>query len=403
MGSIYKPKYRRRDGTVAESAVYWCKYFVNGQPRRESTGKKTERAAIGVLRVKEGDAEKGLAVVHKVNRKTVADLLADVVADYKNHERDTLKNTESRIRNHLLPFFGTWNAASITDDQVRRYVTERKAEGAKNSTINRELSVLRRGYELNRREVTVRPNIEKQNENNARQGFFEPGDFERVRDALPEVALTKLNVKSNRQAQFRPLLTVAYITGRRTTDELLPMEWRQVDFAARTIRLEPGTKKNDRGREFPFTDELEEALLAQRAYTDAVQRKLGAIVPYVFHRSDGKRIKFWRRQWLKALLKVGLAYREAGEDGKPKKGGKIIPHVIVHDFRRTAIRNLSRAGASEAVAMKLCGHETRSVFDRYRIVTGDDLREAAAKLNAAEKATGKVTGKVAVTKSSRGR
>ena len=95
------------------------------------------------------------------------------------------------------------------------------------------------------------------------------------------------------------------------------------------------------------------------------------------------------------LNREGIATRT----GKPwapetKKLGRIIPKVIVHDFRRTAIRNLARAGVSEAIAMKLCGHETRSVFDRYRIVTGDDLREAAAKLNAATPAVGKVLGKV---------
>lgn len=91
-----------------------------------------------------------------------------------------------------------------------------------------------------------------------------------------------------------------------------------------------------------------------------------------------------------------MAECERGEDGKPKPGGKITPHAIVHDFRRGAIRALSRAGVSEAVAMQLCGHETPSVYRRYRIVTGDDLREAAAKLNAATNAVGKVLGKVAV-------
>jgi integrase len=325
--------------------------------------------------VKEGDAERGLPVV-KVNRKTVGALLEDVIADYKNHERDTVKETERRIRLHLQPIFGAWNAASVTDDQVRKYVTSRKAAGASNASVNRELAILRRGYSLNRREVTVRPTIEMLKEDNARQGFFERGDFDRVRAALPQ--------------ELQPLLNVAYITGWRTTSELLPMDWRQVDFTARVLRLEPGSTKNDRGREFPFTDELEAALLAQRAYTDAVQRKAGAIIPYVFHRK-GTRIGYFRRSWLTALLKVGLAEREVRED---KKLGRIIPKVIVHDFRRTAIRNLARAGVSEAIAMKLCGHETRSVFDRYRIVTGDDLREAAAKLNAATPAVGKVLGKV---------
>lgn len=379
MGSICRPKYRNAAGELVEAAVYWVKYRVNGQVRRESTHKTNERAAIGVLRVKEGNATVGIDL-HKVNRKTVADLLKDVVTDYKNHERDTVKETERRIRLHLEPCFGAWNAASVTDDQVRHYVTERKAGGAANATINRELAILKRGYSLNQREVTVRPTIEMLKEDNARRGFFERTDFERVRAALPE--------------PFRPLLTVAYVTGWRTTSELLPMEWRQVDFTARVLRLEPGMTKNDRGREFPFTDELQAALLAQRAYTDTVQRKNGAIIPHVFH-VKGKPIRYWRRRWLRALLKAGLAQREAGEDGTPEKGGKIIPHAIVHDFRRTAIRNLSRAGVSEAVAMQLCGHETPSVYRRYRIVTGTDLREAAAKLNASLAGQGKVLGKVA--------
>jgi len=95
------------------------------------------------------------------------------------------------------------------------------------------------------------------------------------------------------------------------------------------------------GGEFPFTAELEAALLAQRAYTEAVRKKTGAIIPYVFHR-NGKRIRYWRRRWLRALLAAGLAQREVGEDGRPKKGGKIIPHALVHDFRRTAIGHFSR-------------------------------------------------------------
>src|SRR5262249_24827626 len=144
---------------------------------------------------------------------------------------------------------------------------------------------------------------------------------------------------------------------------------------ARTLRLEPNTTKNDEGREFPFTDELEDALREQRAYTDAVQLKREMKVRRVFHR-DGDPIRSWRSRWLTALLKTGLAQRELGKDGKPKKGGRIIPSALVHDFRRSAIKNLADAGVSEGRAMKMCGHKTRSVFDRYNIITGDDLREA---------------------------
>lgn len=258
---------------------------------------------------------------------------------------------------------------------MRKYIVERKAAGAAIATVNRELSLLKRGYSLNRRSVTVAPEIPHLKENNARKGFFDREQFEAVRAKLP--------------AELQPLLTVAYVTGWRIKSELLPMEWRQVDFKARTLRLEPGTTKSDEGREFPFTVDLEEALREQWEHSERVNREHGMVCRWVFHR-DGERVRYWRRPWLRALLEVGLAHKEE-RDGKTK----IIPAVIPHDLRRTAIRALVRAGVSEAVAMKMCGHETRQVFDRYNITTGDDLRIAAAKLDTVNSVTGKVSGKVA--------
>ncbi len=123
-----------------------------------------------------------------------------------------------------------------------------------------------------------------------------------------------------------------------------------------------------------MTADLRHALEAQRAYTDKVQKERGCIVPWVFHR-DGQQVKGIRKSWETACKRAGFADR------------------LRHDFRRTAVRDLVRAGIPERVAMQMTGHKTRSVFERYNIVSDGDLSDAARKLDlAAKKLTGTITG-----------
>jgi integrase len=172
---------------------------------------------------------------------------------------------------------------------------------------------------------------------------------------------------------------LAYIYGWRVRDEVLTLAKRHLDLEAGTVRLDPGTTKNDDGRVVYLTPTLAAAVADQLARMHALERKLGRVIPWLFaHAADGPhnpktgarryvagyRVHDFRRAWRAACKKAGC------------------PGMFRHDFRRTAVRNLVNDGTPEKVAMTITGHKARSVFDRYHIVAPEDLRAATARIAA---------------------
>jgi integrase len=168
------------------------------------------------------------------------------------------------------------------------------------------------------------------------------------------------------------------ITGWRVDDELLTRQRSHLDLRAGWLRLEPGETKNGEGRNFPLVPRLREILEEQIARTDALQRAEGRIIQWLFHRS-GKPIKGFRRAWLTACVAAGFGTEVRDARGKLiKKKADRIPH----DFRRTAVRNLERAGVSRSDAMAMLGHKTESIYRRYATSDEKSVKEAGAKLAA---------------------
>jgi integrase len=170
------------------------------------------------------------------------------------------------------------------------------------------------------------------------------------------------SVHAKLPAALQPIVTFAYVTGWRIQSEILPLEWRQVDRKTGEVRLDPGTTKNQAGRVFPFTDTLRTLIDGLWLEHKALEEK-GTICPYVFHRS-GRRIKGFRKAWANGCKASGF------------------PGRIPHDLRRSAVRNMERAGLSRSVAMQLTGHKTEAVYRRYAITSEADLREGVDRLNA---------------------
>jgi integrase len=231
------------------------------------------------------------------------------------------------------------------------------AEGVTHATVNRELMTLKRMFTMavQGEKLLKRPYIPLLKEQNIRRGFFEPAQFERVIGHLPE--------------HVRGIAAFAYITGWRTPSEILPLEWRQVDMEVGEVRLDPGATKNGDGRVFPFTAELRRVLEGQQRIAAAVLAERGVTTRYVFCQVTGAKAG---RRW--SVSGYGHQW-----DRARALGG--CPTHIPHDFRRTAVRNLVRAGVPERVAMLLSGHKTRAVFERYNIVSPGDLRDAARRLD----------------------
>jgi integrase len=299
------------------------------------------------------------------------ELAKDFLADYRINRKKSFKRAENSV-GHLKKVFEGIRVVDITTPRINAYVDDRMKwacndcgekfdfmekcphceseeikPGASNATINRKLSALKRMLNLGAKQTPPKvdrvPHIPMLQENNTRKGFFEHSDFIALRDALP--------------SHLKGFATFAYKTGWRVS-EIANLTWDQVNLAQSIVRIETGETKNDEARPVYLDNELKSVFRQQ--WRKGVKRK--PQLPYVFLNAMGAdRIKRFDKAWRSACKYSKIGIR------------------LFHDLRRTAVRNMVRSGIPERVAMMISGHKTRSVFDRYNIVSEQDLRLAAQK------------------------
>jgi integrase len=358
-GRIFQDKYRDRTTGGWRTCETWTiRWYAAGRHHKQS-GFRTEAAARRELRTKQEASAQGI-YVPGADRTTFENLAQMLLDEYRANGRRSVDRVQDAL-DHLREFFDGYRARAVTAERVLAYVRQRQAAKAANATVNRELAALKRMFRLGEKAgmVARRPTIDLLREDNVRKGFFDEPDFRAVLAHLHE--------------DLKPVAESAYLTGWRVKSELLTRQWAHVDLRAGWLRLEPGETKNGEGRMFPLMPTLRAVLERQRERTDAVAKETGSIVPWVFHRG-GRRIKNFRRAWLTACFKAGFATLVS------EKPRVVRTLRVPHDFRRTAVRNLERAGVPRSTAMKMVGHKTESIYRRYAIVDEAMLKDGAAKL-----------------------
>lgn len=338
-GSVY---------SIRGSKVLWIKYYRNGVPIRESTGSSKVKAAEKLLRLRIGAISSGTYIPSKVTKTFVSELGDDLLREYKINGRKSIDDLTARWELHLKPFFGHLRAIEVTSQLVAKYVDARQEEYASNATINRELAALKRLFSLARQSnrVTAFPYIAMLKEDNTRTGFLESKQHDKLAAECAKAGLWM-------RAIFEVGVTYGWRHG-----ELLGLRVSRVDLLAGTIRLEPGTTKNREGRQVTMTQSVR-ALLSQCIHGKTSEE-------YVFTREDGIPVRDFRGAWAAAC--------EAAN----------VPTLLFHDLRRTAARNLRRAGVAEGIIQKIGGWKTRSVFERYAIVSDRDINDAMIALEATQ-------------------
>jgi integrase len=180
----------------------------------------------------------------------------------------------------------------------------------------------------------------KLEEDNARQGFLEQEQYEKLLEEIP--------------GNLKAMLVVGYHTGARK-GELRKVRWEQVDFEGTVVRLWVTQTKGNRARTLPISGDMERWLRLQRETCPEA-------CPRAFHGRLNRPVDSHLNGWTIACKRPGL------------------DRLLFHDLRRSAGRNMTRAGIPDTIAMSISGHKTRAVFDRYNIVSEADVQSAAGKL-----------------------
>jgi integrase len=322
--------------------IWWISYMVRGRQVNESSKSSERKDAANLLKKRMGEIAAGRAVSGLT--VTVPDLLERLRLNYIETERRSIADLKGKIACLRDRFRGV-RASDFGTTHIARMKESMKGDKASNATINRYLAVLRRAFTLADRHdpplVGRVPHFEMLPEDNARTGFLTDSQYSDLKAWLPE--------------HLRGLLIFGYHLGMRKT-ALKNLRRDHVDWPNRVIRSEVPRRAKKQGRVLPIYGDMGPWLEMQMVSWPSTPK-----CHWIFH-LDGVRIGDFRKSWDTACKAAN------------------VPELLFHDLRRSAVRNMERAGVPRSQAMAMTGHKTDSIYSRYAIVSEQDIKAAGEKL-----------------------
>lgn len=325
----------------SRGGVYWFNFVFDGRKIQRSTKQGNRKAAIDIEAAFRTALAKGEVGLLDRERFTVSELLDRLKQRWELEAKLSPQNA-SLLKKAKAAFLGKMADELSVSDLEKYAARNSKAEYA-NATVNRVFQCLRRAYKL---AGVPWPKIEPLNErDNVREGFLSAEQMSKLLAVLPDDGL-------------RDYVEFCWCTGMRKS-EAASLRWAFLHDGQIVVPQE--FCKSRKPHVIPVAGTLT-AILKRREATRSFQLNgVTQLSEYVFHRGDGLPVAEFRKSWKTACKKAGVG------------------NALFHDLRRSAVRDLIRAGVSQSVAMKISGHRTSAVFQRYDIVVGEDMKQALEK------------------------
>src|SRR5579871_621514 len=306
----------------------YIRYWTNGRQVQEAVGSDDIKAAEDLLALRRGEAMQGLRPAQDVKQVRYENIRDSYVAEHPVDPSNKTKLT------YLDEFFAEMRVIDINPDVLRKFIAEKRAKDLlADPTIRRILVMLRSMLNQAKKEGKIRhtdvPHFPMPADSKPRKGFIQPDQFAKLHDALPE--------------NLRPLIKFCYYTGCRI-GAAQKITWDMVARDCSEIELSGDITKNGEPLTLPLVGPLAEiSTMLKKMFRDQAKP--------VFDHSA------LRRGWCVTCHALGLGVYD---EKKRKYSG-----LTIHDLRRSAARNLIRAGVDRGTAMSITGHLTEHVFERY--------------------------------------